>query len=114
MSSPSQRFSSILRVSIFVSASSRSDALRARMRSCSSSFGSGQGKTRSSLISPMKSDLANEETRSSVLSSGLVVVAASMRFPSLNDAELGLGPVGDQPREREARGGGGGGRVAHV
>ena len=62
MSSPSQRFSSILRGSIFVSASSRSDVLRPRIFSCSPGSGSGQGKTSSSAIWPMNSDFANEET----------------------------------------------------
>ncbi len=76
VSSPIHRFSSIARWSIREPIS-RAAAFSARIRSCSSGRGGGQGNTISSWISPRKSDFANEETARSGFSSVPTSVAAS-------------------------------------
>ena len=57
---------------------SRAAALSARIRSCSPGSGAGHGNTSSSWISPRNSDLVNDETSRSGLSSTSAWVAASI------------------------------------
>ena len=57
---------------------SRAAAFSARIRSCSPGSGAGHGNTISSWISPMNSDLVNDETARSGLSSICAWVAASI------------------------------------